>query len=231
VFEDKRTRRNQRLIDLYHTALLRDPDRMTSLLRKQTRRMCSGRWCSSPNSSSSTDMNRRDFLRRVSAPPLAALAAGRHRARFWHQQTAAPKPTADTVNPPLDGRRDGSYRDVRPEAYAPFVKGMPVASMLSTFESRPTALDGIRDSREGLEGDRPGARSRHTHSLARSRQTSERSSTHRINITGTPATSRPRASQRRISARGSRRNLVHAILSCRRSSSSASGSIAAKRRS
>ncbi len=95
-------------------------------------------------------MNRRDFLRRVSASSLAALAAGTPRRGYAISKAERPKATADSVILLWMAGGLAHTETFDPKAYAPFVKGMPVSSMLSTFESRPTALDGIHFS-EGLE--------------------------------------------------------------------------------
>ena len=95
-------------------------------------------------------MNRRDFIRRVSASSLAALATGAPRSAFGISKAPRPKPTADTVILLWMAGGMAHTETFDPKAYSPFVTGMPVGSMLSTFESRPTALDGIEFC-EGLE--------------------------------------------------------------------------------
>lgn len=95
-------------------------------------------------------MNRRDFLRRVSASSLAALATGAPRHAFAISKAAKPKPTADTVILLWMAGGMAHTETFDPKRYSPFEAGMQASSMLSTFESRPTALDGIHFS-EGLE--------------------------------------------------------------------------------
>ena len=95
-------------------------------------------------------MNRRDFLRRVSASSLAALATGAPRTAFAISKAARPKPTADTVVLLWMAGGMAHTETFDPKRYSPFETGMQADSMLSTFESRPTVLDGIWLS-EGLE--------------------------------------------------------------------------------
>lgn len=95
-------------------------------------------------------MNRRDFLRRVSASSLAALATGAPRSAFALSKAARPKPTADTVILIWMAGGMAHTETFDPKRYQPFEKGMTVDKMLSTFESRPTALDGIHFS-DGLQ--------------------------------------------------------------------------------
>ncbi len=95
-------------------------------------------------------MNRRDFLRRVSASSLAALATGVPRHAFAVGKSARPAQTADTVILLWMAGGMAHTETFDPKRYSPFEKGMQASSMLSTFESRPTALDGIHFS-QGLE--------------------------------------------------------------------------------
>src|SRR5262245_5670624 len=94
-------------------------------------------------------MNRRQFLQRVSAASLAALGTGAPRRSFG----AAPKkiaPTADAVVLLWMGGGMAHTETFDPKRYTGFTPGVDAASVLSTFESRPTALDGVFFS-EGLE--------------------------------------------------------------------------------
>ena len=185
-----------------------------------------------PNSNSS-DVNietRREFLRRVSAASLAALATGAPRHAFRRRQAAQPTGDRRHRHPALDGRRHGAHRDFRSEALLAFRQGMPGgvgALHLRVRAHRARRRPLLRRAR----GNRQGDGSRHAHPLARRGRPRRRSCTRAISFTGTPATSRRRASPRRISARGLRRNSARKIRSCRLSSSSASASIGAKRRS
>jgi hypothetical protein len=95
-------------------------------------------------------MNRRDFLRQVSASTLAALAAGAPRQALAARHPSKPKPTADTVILLWMAGGMAHTETFDPKRYQPFEKGMSVAKVLSTFEARPTALDGVQFS-EGLE--------------------------------------------------------------------------------
>ncbi len=95
-------------------------------------------------------MNRRDFLRRVSASSLAALATGAPRQAFALSKAARPKPTADTVILLWMAGGMAHTETFDPKRYSPFEPGMQASSMLSTFAAKPTALDGVMLS-DGLE--------------------------------------------------------------------------------
>ena len=95
-------------------------------------------------------MNRRDFLRRVSASTLAALATGAPTPAFAISKTARPKATADTVILLWMAGGMAHTETFDPKRYTPFSKGMQAESVLSTFPAKPTALDGILFS-DGLE--------------------------------------------------------------------------------
>jgi hypothetical protein len=95
-------------------------------------------------------MNRRDFLRRVSASTLAALATGAPAPAFALSKAGRPKATADTVILLWMAGGMAHTETFDPKRYTPFTKGMQAESVLSTFPANPTALDGILFS-EGLE--------------------------------------------------------------------------------
>jgi hypothetical protein len=95
-------------------------------------------------------MNRRDFLQRVSAASLAALATGAPRPAFALAPANKPKATADTVIFLWMAGGMAHTETFDPKSYTAFQPGMDAASVLSTFTSRPTALDDIWFS-EGLE--------------------------------------------------------------------------------
>ena len=90
---------------------------------------------------------RRDFLKTASAATLAALAGGPPRLFAASEKIA---PTADTLIVLWMGGGMAHTETFDPKRYAPFEKGMDPKSVLSTFPSIPTAVDGIQFS-EGLE--------------------------------------------------------------------------------
>ncbi|MFM7556191.1 MAG: DUF1501 domain-containing protein, partial [Verrucomicrobiota bacterium] len=98
------------------------------------------------------DFTRRDFVKGLSAATLGALGAG-----FPRQMLAAegagdlrPPATADTVIVLWMGGGMASTETFDPKRYTPYEKGMNPNTVLSTFPSIPTAVDGLRIS-EGLE--------------------------------------------------------------------------------
>jgi uncharacterized protein (DUF1501 family) len=92
--------------------------------------------------------SRRDFLKTASAATLGALAAGA--PRLFGATTEKITPTADTIIVLWMAGGMAHTETFDPKRYAPFEKGMDPKSVLSTFPSVPTALDGVRFS-EGLE--------------------------------------------------------------------------------
>ncbi|MBL7762623.1 MAG: DUF1501 domain-containing protein [Chitinophagaceae bacterium] len=105
-----------------------------------------------------TNWNRRDFLKKTSAATLAALAAGAPAASLL--SGCGPKKklaidsndvSADTVILLWMAGGMAHTETFDPKKYTPFEKGMEGNSVLSTFKSMPTALDGIHFS-EGLQG-------------------------------------------------------------------------------
>jgi len=91
---------------------------------------------------------RREFLQKLSAASLAALATGAPRRVF--AAGAKPRASADTVILLWMAGGMAHSETFDPKQFAPFTPGADVASLLSTFEPRPTALDGVLFS-EGLE--------------------------------------------------------------------------------
>ncbi len=94
-------------------------------------------------------MNRRSFLQKVSAASLAALATGQPQ-RLFAGSGKKGNATADTVILLWLAGGMAHTETFDPKRFAPFSKGMDPASLLSTFEAKPTVLDGIQFS-EGLE--------------------------------------------------------------------------------
>lgn len=92
---------------------------------------------------------RRDFLKTASAATLGALAARAPRL-FAAGELEKIAPTADTIIVLWMGGGMAHTETFDPKRYAPFEKGMDPNSVLSTFPSIPTAVDGLRFS-EGLE--------------------------------------------------------------------------------
>src|SRR4051794_29612826 len=100
-------------------------------------------------SGTTVPVSRRDFLKTASAATLAALAAGFPRQLLAETEEKI-KPTADTVIVLWMAGGMAHTETFDPKRYAPFVKGMDPKSVLSTFPSIPTAVDGVKFS-EGLE--------------------------------------------------------------------------------
>lgn len=99
-------------------------------------------------------MQRRDFLKTASAATLSALAAGAPRpvaSALEHLPAArriAPRAEAMIVLWMAGGMAHTETFD--PKRYTPYEPGLPSEKVLSTFESRPTIVDGLHFS-EGLE--------------------------------------------------------------------------------
>ena len=89
-------------------------------------------------------MNRRHFLQTVSAAALASAAPRRAFA-----VAKKPRATADSVILLWMGGGMASTETFDPKAFTAFTPGVEAASILSTFEARPTALDGVSFS-DGL---------------------------------------------------------------------------------
>lgn len=96
--------------------------------------------------------NRRDFIKTSGAATLAALAAGSPVASLLSGCSNGPKlsSSADTVILLWMAGGMAHTETFDPKRYTPFEKGMEGNSVLSTFKSFPTALDGIHFS-EGLQ--------------------------------------------------------------------------------
>ena len=90
-------------------------------------------------------MNRRHFLQTLSAATLASAAPRRAFA-----VAKKPRATADSVILLWMAGGMAHTETFDPKAHTPFTPGMEAASILSTFEPRPTVLDGVSFS-EGLE--------------------------------------------------------------------------------
>ncbi|MDB6170731.1 MAG: hypothetical protein JWL59_42 [Chthoniobacteraceae bacterium] len=93
---------------------------------------------------------RREFLTRVSAASLAALATGTPQRVFGAGLAKKPQATADTVILLWMAGGLAHTETFDPKRYTPFAPGVEAASVLSTFEARPTVLDGVEIS-AGLE--------------------------------------------------------------------------------
>ncbi len=92
-------------------------------------------------------LDRRQFLQRVSAASLAALATGAPRRLFAASEK--PAATADTVILLWMAGGMAHTETFDPKRYVPFAPGVEVGSVLSTFPAVPTALDGVQFA-EGL---------------------------------------------------------------------------------
>ncbi|TCD03504.1 DUF1501 domain-containing protein [Pedobacter psychroterrae] len=95
--------------------------------------------------------NRRDFLKNTSGAAIAAMAAGIPVTKWLTDSNVRnSKATADTVILLWMAGGMAHTDTFDPKKYTPFSKGMQANSVLSTFKSVPTILDGINFS-EGLE--------------------------------------------------------------------------------
>ena len=95
--------------------------------------------------------NRRDFLKNTSAATLAAMAAGIPLTNLLSScNKKNSQATADTVILLWMAGGMAHTDTFDPKKYTPFSKGMQANSVLSTFKSMPTILDGVHFS-EGLE--------------------------------------------------------------------------------
>ena len=95
--------------------------------------------------------NRRDFLKNTSGAALAAMTAGIPLTKWLSEANdVSGKSTADTVILLWMAGGMAHTDTFDPKKYTPFSKGMQANSVLSTFKSAPTVLDGIHFS-EGLE--------------------------------------------------------------------------------
>lgn len=95
--------------------------------------------------------SRRDFLKTASAATLSALAAGAPRL-FAADASASEKlkPTADRVIVLWMGGGMAHTETFDPKRYTPYSAGLNPNDVLSTFDSIPTAVDGVKFS-AGLE--------------------------------------------------------------------------------
>jgi len=94
--------------------------------------------------------DRREFLKTTSMATLAAMAATSPVAGLVSCDTKKIKSTADTVILLWMAGGMAHTETFDPKRYTPFETGMESNSVLSTFKSTPTVLDGIHFS-EGLE--------------------------------------------------------------------------------
>ncbi|MDP8243260.1 MAG: DUF1501 domain-containing protein [Candidatus Hinthialibacter antarcticus] len=94
--------------------------------------------------------NRRDFLKNASAATLSALAAAAPRASFANPSAKLQEAKADTVILLWMAGGMAHTETFDPKRYQPYETGMKPDSVLSTFPSIPTAIDGVQFS-EGLE--------------------------------------------------------------------------------
>lgn len=94
--------------------------------------------------------NRREFLQKTSAATLAAMAAGMPASLLTSCSTSKIKSTADTVILLWMAGGMAHTDTFDPKKYTPFEVGMEANSVLSTFRSHPTSLDGVSFS-EGLQ--------------------------------------------------------------------------------
>jgi hypothetical protein len=101
------------------------------------------------DSSLSRALQRRTFLKALSASSLAALMSPEPRA-FAEEKAVHPKAKADCCILLWMAGGMAAPETFDPKRYLPFEKGLPVEKILSTFPSIPSALDGVKIS-AGLE--------------------------------------------------------------------------------
>jgi hypothetical protein len=95
-------------------------------------------------------MTRRDFLRGMTAAGLATLACGAPRPAQATEPVQHPRPTADACILLWMAGGMAAPETFDPKRHTPFEVGVRADSILCTFPSIPTAVDGIRIS-QGLE--------------------------------------------------------------------------------
>lgn len=95
-------------------------------------------------------LNRRDFLRQMSAAALATLAAGEPRPAAANEKIIPPKRTADTCILLWMAGGMAAPETFDPKRYTPFEVGVPSEKILCTFPSIDTIVDNIKIS-QGLE--------------------------------------------------------------------------------
>lgn len=101
------------------------------------------------DSSLSKALQRRTFLKALSASSLAALMSPEARL-FAEEKVVHPKAKADCCILLWMAGGMAAPETFDPKRYLPFEKGLPVEKILSTFPSISTALDGVKIS-AGLE--------------------------------------------------------------------------------
>lgn len=95
--------------------------------------------------------NRRDFLKRSSAATMAAFAAGAPLTSLLTSCNSRKiNASADSVILLWMAGGMAHTDTFDPKKFTPYTKGMQANSVLSTFKSMPTSLDGVYFS-EGLE--------------------------------------------------------------------------------
>src|SRR5262245_12212923 len=95
------------------------------------------------------ELDRRDFLRGMSAAALATLAAGAPRLHAA-EKIEHPTPTADTVIVLWMAGGMAAPETFDPKRYTPFEVGVPSEKILCTFPAIDTVVDNIKIS-QGLE--------------------------------------------------------------------------------
>jgi hypothetical protein len=95
-------------------------------------------------------LNRRDFLRQMSAAALATLAAGEPRSAAANEKIIHPKPTADACILLWMGGGMAAPETFDPKRYTAFEVGVPSEKILCTFPAIDTVVDNIKIS-QGLE--------------------------------------------------------------------------------
>lgn len=101
--------------------------------------------------STSGDMDRRDFVRRLSAASAAAMLGGA--PRLWGGDSVGKKQLAATADACILLWMAGGMAGPEtfdPKRYSPYEVGLEAKSILSTFPAIDTVVDGVRIS-EGLE--------------------------------------------------------------------------------
>lgn len=101
------------------------------------------------NAAINRNLSRRDFLSGMTAAALTTLAAGEPRHAMAGEPVVHPRPTADICILLWMAGGMAAPETFDPKRYTPFEVGVPAESILCTFPSIPTAVDGVRVS-QGL---------------------------------------------------------------------------------
>ncbi len=92
----------------------------------------------------SKQLARRDFVKQLALAASATWALGEPRLRGDEAKIEQPKPRADACILLWMAGGMAAPDTFDPKRYAPFEHGLEISKMLSTFDSIPTSVDGVR---------------------------------------------------------------------------------------